>query len=162
MQRVSNTFLALALTVFVTAVSLVLLVAAWVMAAQFLSGLTRSPLPKWLFIGLLTINVGRAAAQTINTNALVVLEERTTQPNGQVTISYSLATSTDTLLPVRTGYRVPRRVIPPKPAWPDDDSSSTEPAAEFDISGPIYGLGIQPGAPTYPTSFRFRRTPKLE
>ena len=161
MQRLPNTLLTLAVTVLMTAVSLVLLMAAWVMATPFLNGLTRSPLPKWLFVGLLAMSVSRVNAQPINTGTFVVIEERTTHPNGQVTISYSLATPSDTLpLPVRTSHRRPERVIPAKPDWPDTDLSSTEPPTEFRISGPVYSLGIQSDALTYPSNSRFRRRPK--
>jgi F0F1-type ATP synthase assembly protein I len=80
MQRLSNIVLSIALTVFVIAASLALIAAAWLIATQFLDGQSRWLLPKWLFIGLLTMmSITKSSAQTVG--AFVVVEERITQSN---------------------------------------------------------------------------------
>ena len=160
MQRISNTFLTLALTVFVTAVSLVLLLAAWLMATHVINGQLRSLLPRGLLIGLLAMSIGPATAQ-IAPGTFVVVEERTRQSDGQTRVSYAVVTVSDTLFPlvVRGNNRFPKRFITPKPAWPDEDFPQAELPDDEAAIGPMYIIGAYPRIPTYRATFRFRRKP---
>lgn len=65
MQRLSNAVLSLALTIFVMAVSLVLILAAWLMATQLLNGPGRFSLPKWLFMSAFVIGFSQVLNQLL-------------------------------------------------------------------------------------------------
>ena len=143
MQRVSTTTLCVALTAFISALSLALIAAAWLMASQFLNGPIRSLLPKWLFIGLLTTGPGWATAQFGDTGAFAVVEERITQPNGQVTILYSISTTFDTLPPpVRAGICFWKGLLSAEPTWPDDDLPLAEWRVDFPAAGSTMPAGV--------------------
>ena len=143
MQRVSTAALCVALTAFISAVSLALIAAAWLMASHFLNGSIRSLLPKWLLMGLLIIGPGWATAQSGDTGAFAVVEERITQPNGQVTILYSIGTTFDTLPPpVRAEFCLQKRLLSTEPAWPDNDLPLAGWRVDFPATGSMMPAGV--------------------
>ena len=126
MQRLSNTFLTFALTAFVTAVSLSLMAAAWLMAACLLNGTTRVPLAKWLLMSLLVMTIGHTYAQPAATPSFVVVDDRVLLPNGRVLMLQTVGTTGDTLPPpVQLNYRNPKRRVLPRSPWPVRDRPAT-------------------------------------
>lgn len=135
MQRLSTTVLSIALSVFVTAISLALIAAAWLMTSQFLNGSTRLMLPKWLLIGLLVTGISQATAQRVSTGAFAVVEERIRQPNGEVTVLHTVATVFDTLPP-------PIRTVSPQPARLNSEPSANERPGDFPPAGSTMATGF--------------------
>ncbi|WP_461052812.1 hypothetical protein [Spirosoma arcticum] len=152
MQRLSTTVLSMALTVFVTAISLALIAAAWLMTSQFLNGSTRPLLPKWLLIGLLMAGIGQATAQPVSTGAFAVVEERIRQPNGEVTVLHTVATVFDTLPPpIRNSSNW---TVSPQPARLNSEPSANERPGDFPPAGStmvtgFYIIAISPNSPTH-------------
>ena len=150
MHRLLTTVLFIALSIFVTAVSLALIAAIWLMTSQFLNGSTRPLLPKWLLFGLLATGVGQATAQPVTTGAFAVVEERISRPeDGQVTILHTVVTVFDTLPPpIRTALNQPVS------AQPSGDPFVVEWPGNFPPAGPIrftgfYIIAISPNSSAY-------------
>lgn len=165
MQRVSNVFLAFALTAFVTAVSLALMAAAWLMAVHILNGPTRL-VPKWLFAGVLAVVFTQVTAQTVAGNTLVVIAERTQPANGPAIVSYHVAILPDTLSQPVVQRSAPARkqFIAPEPAWPTDNNLASEGQTMILVSGPnpqtgFYSIGITQRGPLYKSGAGYWRHP---
>ncbi len=166
MQRSINAALFVSLTVFVTAVSLALLGTAVLMASYLLNGPTRTVWPKGLFVGLLAVvSFGLARAQAVPNGAFMVVEERTTRPDGQLITVYSLDSAPDSLpMPVRMKQRSRKRLLSPKPVWSDtdlpvpdrpDDLFTTEPT----LIHRFYNLGPVPSGLMYKPELSLGRHP---
>ena len=160
MQRLSNSVLSIVLIVFVTAVSLALIAAAWLMATQILNGPVRSSLPKWLFVSLLVTSLIEANAQTSVPDKYIVVEAYDKQPNKQATVSPSVMAPADTLPQLApTIARSRKRRIKPEPAWPDDNLPAVGTSTEPDVSSVFYIMAVEPNPSVYKTGYWFRRRP---
>ena len=146
MQRLSNVALGIALFIFISAMSISLLAAAWLMITHVLSPPARWIAPAWLFIVLFTLsNTGPVRAQSVTSGAFAVVEERNNQPNGQVRVSYSIATTFDSVPPpVRRMAHSYKQPIRTTPAWPDTQPQQWDQPGESAMPRAFYIIATSP------------------
>jgi hypothetical protein len=99
----------------------------------------------WLFILFTLGTSGYVGAQSVASGAFAVVEERSSQPNGQTRVSYTIATSFDSVPPpVRPARRVYKRVIQTTPTWPETEPPQWEKPAESGVPRAFYIIATSP------------------
>lgn len=130
------------------AVSSSLLAATRLMATHIPSVLARWIAPAWLFVILFTLSTTRLGlAQSVTSGAFAVVQERISEPNGQTRISYTIATTFDSVPPpIRSTASRYRQAIKATPTWPKPDPVQWEQTTDPTIPGAFYIIATSPMA----------------